>query len=123
MTYILQLIAIGISVLFLFELIMQMKKKKISEEHSVLWMMGVIGILCLSIFPNILTRVAHFLGVWWPPATLIFFLLTVLVIIGYRHTVSITKMEAEIKELAMQVALLKEQIHELQLEKQKDRKR
>ena len=78
MTYILQLIAIGISVLFLFELIMQMKKKKISEEHSVLWMMGVIGILCLSIFPNILTRVAHFLGVWWPPATLIFFLLTVL---------------------------------------------
>lgn len=123
MTNLLQLIAIGISVFFIVELIVQMKKKKISEEHSILWLMGGIGILCLSIFPGILTKVAHLLGVWWPPATLIFFLLIVLVIIAYRHTTSITKMESEVKELAMQVALLKDQLYESQFDKKDNGKR
>ena len=57
---------------------------------------------------------AELLGIWWPPASLIFFFLIVIIMIILRHTVTISSMETEIKELAMQVALLKDENSELE---------
>lgn len=72
------------------------------------------GLLLLSIFPKILPWAAELLGIWWPPASLIFFFLIVMILIILRHTITISAMETEIKELAMQVALLKDENRELE---------
>lgn len=91
-----------------------MKRKKLSENQAMLWLAGAFGLLILSVFPEILTKVAGLLGIWWAPAALIFFLLIVIILIIFRNTITISEMETEIKELAMQIALLKNENEELQ---------
>ena len=50
----------------------------------------------------------------WAPASLIFFFLVVIVVFVLRHTMSISLLDNEINELAMQVMLLKERNEELE---------
>lgn len=107
MSIFLQIAAVFICLLMLIGLNREMKKKRLSENQAIVWLVGVIGLLIVSIFPRILAWAADLLGIWWPPASLIFFLILVIILIVFRHTVALSAMEAEIKELAMQVALLK----------------
>ena len=98
----------------LYGLCQEMKKRHLSENQAILWIAGAAGLLLLSIFPQILPWAAELLGIWWPPASLIFFFLIVIIMIILRHTVTISSIETEIKELAMQVALLKDENSELE---------
>ena len=114
MSIILQIVSIAVCLLMLYGLCQEMKKRNLSENQAILWIAGAAGLLLLSIFPQILPWAAELLGIWWPPASLIFFFLIVIIMIILRHTVTISSMETEIKELAMQVALLKDENSELE---------
>lgn len=114
MGIILQIVSIAVCLLMLYGLCQEMKKRNLSENQAILWIAGAAGLLLLSIFPQILPWAAELLGIWWPPASLIFFFLIVIIMIILRHTVTISSMETEIKELAMQVALLKDENSELE---------
>jgi len=114
MSLLLQVIAVLICILMMLSLFKRMKLGKLSEEQALFWLIGDVGLLILSCFPQILTGVANLLGIWWPPATLIFFLLIIMFLIIFHHTMVVTRMEAEIKELAMQVALIKEEKDKLE---------
>ncbi|KSV59498.1 hypothetical protein ASU35_08655 [Acetivibrio ethanolgignens] len=96
-----------------YGLIMKTKKKEMSESQALLWVIGAVGLLTLSCFPDIIPWVADLLEVWWPPAILIFFLLIVIILIVFHHTLSITALEAKQMELAMHIALLEENNQEL----------
>lgn len=108
-----QLIAVVVCLMMCYGLVMKTKKKEMSENQALLWVVGAVGLLTLSCFPDIIPWVADLLGVWWPPATLIFFLLIVIILIVFHHTLSITALEAKQMELAMHVALLEEDNKEL----------
>ena len=114
MGLILQVTAVVICIIMMLLLFKKMKQKRLSEEQAIFWIIGVLGLLILSCFPGILTFIADLLGIWWAPATLIFFLLIVILLIIFHHTEIITRMEAEVKELAMQVVLLKEEKEKLE---------
>ena len=98
MSIILQIVSIAVCLLMLYGLCQEMKKRHLSENQAILW----------------IAWAAELLGIWWPPASLIFFFLIVIIMIILRHTVTISSMETEIKELAMQVALLKDENSELE---------
>lgn len=91
-----------------------MKNRKLTENQAVMWIGGTVGLLLLSLFPSILKWLSGLLGIWWAPASLIFFFLVVIVVIVLRHTMSISLLDNEINELAMQVMLLKERNEELE---------
>jgi len=114
MSLLLQVVAVFICILMMLLLFKKMKQKKLSEEQALFWLTGVLGLLILSCFPQILGWIANLLGIWWAPATLIFFLLVVIIFIIFHHTIVITRMESEIKELAMQVVLIKEEKEKLE---------
>lgn len=120
MSIILKIISVLICLLMMYGLCQEMKKKNLSENQAVLWLGGVLGLLTLSVFPGILSKVANVLGIWWPPAALIFFLLVIMILIILRHTITISQMETEIKELAMQLTLLRDENKELKEELQKE---
>lgn len=113
MSIVLKVISVAVCLLMVYGLCQEMKKRNLSENQAILWLGGVLGLLLLSVFPQILSAVAGFLGIWWPPAALIFFLLVVIILIILRHTVTLSGMESEIKELAMQLTLLKDENEEL----------
>ncbi len=121
MSIVLQVIAVAICVGMMILLFKKMKQKAISEEQALYWLLGILGLLILSCFPKILIWVADILGIWWAPATLIFFMLLVIIFIIFHHTISISRMDAEIKELAMQVALLQDEKNKLEESIKKER--
>ncbi len=114
MSIILQIIAVAICVGMMILLFKKMKQKAISEEQALYWLLGIMGLLVLSCFPKILMWAAGILGIEWAPATLIFFMLLVIIYIIFHHTIAISRMDAEIKELAMQVTLLREEKDKLE---------
>lgn len=98
----------------IYGLFFEMKKKRLSENQSLIWLIGTVGLLILSIFPNILHWVAQLLGISWAPASLIFFFLIVIFFIIFHHTIAISTLENQVTELAMQVTLLKDANKELE---------
>lgn len=113
MGILLKIIAICVCVTMLYWLGQQMIKKNLSESQAVFWIVGVLGLLVLSVFPKILSIVAGWLGIWWAPATLLFFLVILLLVIVLLHTITLSKHEGEIIEMAIQISLLKDEIEEL----------
>lgn len=121
MSIILQILAVAICIGMMILLFKKMKQKAISEEQALYWLLGILGLLILSCFPKILLWAAGILGIEWAPATLIFFMLLVIIFISFHHTIAISRMDAEIKELAMQTALLQEEKNRLEEKLEKER--
>lgn len=113
MGILLKFIAVVVCLAMLYGLGKQIIKKNLSESQAIFWIVGVLGLLVLSVFPQILTIVAGWLGIWWPPATLLFFLVILLLIILLLHTITLSKREAEIIEMAIQISLLKDEVEDL----------
>lgn len=112
MGLILKIIAVVIGITMLYVVGQTTKRKKMNEVQSVFWLIGAFGIIVMGLFPGILSWTADFLGVWWPPSILIFFLLVLMLFLLFNHAQEISILRAEINELSMQLSLLK---HEREL--------
>lgn len=112
MGLILKIIAVVIGITMLYVVGQTTKRKKMNEVQSVFWLIGAVGIIVMGLFPGILSWAADFLGVWWPPSILIFFLLVLMLFLLFNHAQEISILRAEINELSMQLSLLK---HEREL--------
>lgn len=112
MGLILKIIAVIIGLAMVYVVGQAMKKKKMNEVQSVFWLVGAVGIIFMGLFPGTLSWAADFLGVWWPPSILIFFLLVLILFVLFNHAQEISILRAEINELSMQISLIK---HEKEL--------
>ena len=113
MSALLQNIAVLICLIMLYGVFREMKRQRMSESKALLWILGILGLLVLSCFPGILMWIAGVLGISWAPAALVFFAIIVIMMLLFYHTRTVSELEAQMMEMAMQVALLKEQTEDL----------
>lgn len=92
-------------VLFIFELI---RRRRLREEYSWLWMLSGLGILTLAIADDLLEVLSRWVGSASPPPTLFFFGLLFLMLICLQYAVRISALAVQVKNLAQQLALLEE---------------
>lgn len=99
-----------IGIIFILNILRKVRKNVFSEEKSLFWISGGIGILILSIFPQLIDYLSNWLGIYHPPSLL--FLLSSLFIIYkiFRQEQEISILNERVKELAQRNALLKEKI-------------
>ena len=116
MGILLQIIAVSVCFGLIYLIFHRMREKKMSESQALPWLIGVFGLLVLSIFPKILHVVASILGIWWAPSILIFFLIILFAIIIFHHTMMLSQLEARVYELSMQLVVLKERNQQLENE-------
>lgn len=107
MGWILKIFAVLVGVFMMCMVTRTAKQKKMNEVQSIFWFIGAIGIIFMGLFHGVLAWMANILGVWWAPAILIFFLIVLLLFIGFNHAKEISILKAEVTELSMQVSLLK----------------
>ena len=112
MSLLLKLIAVAIGVFMIFRVMRTMRKRKLSEAQSILWLLSAAVLVLLSIFPEIIAWGADILGVWWAPAILIFAVLVLFGFILFDHAEQVSMLHAQVMELSMQVGLLR---HELEM--------
>ena len=101
-------LAVGL-ILFIFELI---RRRKLREEYSWLWMLSGFAVLVLAVWDNLLARLSAWIGSASPPPTLFFFGLLFLMLICLQYAVRISELSVQVKNLAQQVALLEERLRQ-----------
>ena len=99
-------VAIVLSIIFIIFILNLVRKNKLDEKYSILWLFFSIIILIVSIFPNIIEEISNWFGVYYPPSLLL--LISVIIIGAYivHITLVITKQNKMIIKLTQELALL-----------------
>ena len=105
-----QVIAIATSILFLLYIVRLIVKGKLREEYSIVWIICTVVLILFSFWRDGLAVVSDLVGVYSPP-NLVFIAAIFAVFIYLLHlSVVISKLQAQNKQLAQDVALLKEKM-------------
>ena len=106
MTDAVQLVAIAVSgglLLFVLELV---RRRKLTEEYSFIWILFSIGLLVVSIRREVLHVVAHWLDVHYPPAVLLAGLILFVFVASLYFSVVISRHRDQIERLVEELAIL-----------------
>lgn len=101
-----QLIAILVSIALLLVVLDLVRRRKLSEEYSVVWLLCAAALLVLSIWRESLHVVAAWLGVFYPPAVLLLVLVAFVFVACLAFSVVVSRQGREIERLAEELALL-----------------
>jgi hypothetical protein len=106
---ILAVIGSGLLIIFILELI---RRKRLKEEFSVLWLgMGII-FLVISLFRKLLDKFSMLVGIGYPPAALFLILIMGLTVILIHFSVAISELKEANKKLAQELGLLRKEFEE-----------
>lgn len=105
---------IGSLLLFIF-ILKLVKRKKLKEEYSLLWLGFGFIFIALSVFKPLLTLVADALGILYAPAALLLILVLSIFFILIQFSVVISKLAEGNKNLIQEVGILKAELKKLQL--------
>ena len=105
-----QAIAIATSILFLLYIVRLIVKGKLREEYSIVWIICTVVLILFSFWRDGLAVVSDLVGVYSPP-NLVFIAAIFAIFIYLLHlSVVISKLQSQNKQLAQDVALLKEKM-------------
>jgi hypothetical protein len=103
------------SSLFLFAFILRLvKRKKLKEEYSLLWLGFSLIFVVLAFYKPLLELVAKALGIIYAPAALLLILVTSIFFILIKFYVVISKLAEGNKNLIQEVGILKAELKKVQ---------
>jgi hypothetical protein len=113
MTDVVQLVSIVVSASLLVTIIELVRRRRLSEEYSLIWIVCAVALFALSLWRNVLDLAASALGVHYPPAVLLLVLTFFVVIVSLYFSVVVSRHRQDIEKLVEEVALLDEQVRRL----------
>lgn len=109
----LQIIAIIGSIILILALLYLIKKQRIKEEYSLLWLFFGVLFLAFSIWSNWLEYLAGLIGIIYPPAALFLLFILAFLFILIEFSVIISRLSDRNKNLTQEVGILKSELKEL----------
>jgi hypothetical protein len=103
-------LAFGIGMLLL--VIELVRRRKLREEYSWLWLMTGAIIILLALWFDLLKWITHLVGAVVPSSTIFLFAFLFLILISLHFSVVISKLTDRNKELAQKHALLELEFNE-----------
>jgi hypothetical protein len=105
--YKIQIISIIGALLFMFFIFRLITKGKLREEYSIIWIACTLILILFSFWRNGLDIIAKSLGVYYAPALMFLGAIFAIIIFLVHLSVVNSKQQKQIKELAQDIALLK----------------
>ena len=109
----LQVMAAGVSILLLGFVLELVRRRKLTEEYSVVWIGCAAALLVLSLWRDILHAAADLLDVHYPPALLLLILIVFVFVASLHFSVVISKQRQQIERLTEEIALLSADLRQL----------
>ena len=107
-----QMIIGAVSILLLAIVIELIRRRRLKEEYSLLWLLSGIVILAFSIFPNLLLIISRMVGMYYLTTLLVISFLFLLLIVLHFSTV-ISQLSEKNKDLAQDLSILDFRFKEL----------
>lgn len=102
--------AVIFSIILILFIINLVRKDKLDEKYSILWIIASLVILIVSIFPNIIIVIANKFNVYYPPSLMFLFSIIILGTYIVHISTVITKQNKMIVKLTQELGILKEKI-------------
>jgi len=109
-----QLFSILGSVVLIALLVYFIRRRKLLEEYSILWLIIFSIFLVVSIFGAFLESFSRFLGVLYPPAALFVIMIIGIFLLMLHFSIIISDLKRKINRLSITNALLEERIKSLE---------
>jgi len=105
-----QLVSIGLVALLLGIIFQLIRKNRLLEQYSLLWILSAVLLLLMSLWRGLLDVISSLAGIYYPPSAL--FLLAILcgIMIALHFSVVISRLTKQNHTLAQEVALLKQKM-------------
>lgn len=105
-----QAICIVVSLIFLANVMWQIKSGKLREEYAFIWILSTFVLIVLSFWRNALELLAHAVGVIAPPNLLFAGAIFAILVYLLHLSLTVSKLQFQNKTLAQEIALLKEKL-------------
>jgi len=102
------------SIFLLFIVLELVRRKKLREEYSLLWILTVIVLIALSIWRDSLKLISEVLGIFYPPNALFVIASLFILAILLHFSVVISNFKKEQQELAQRFAILNLRLEQLE---------
>jgi len=102
--------AIIFSIIFIVFILNLVRKNKLDEKYSILWLAFGLIILIVSVFPTIIETIAKVFNVFYPPTLMLLFAILIIGAYIVHITMVITKQNKMIIKLTQELGILKESI-------------
>lgn len=103
-----KIFAILISVVLMIIIVELVRRKKLREELSWMWLLTGFVIIVLSIWDSLLIKVANFMGIKAPVSAIFFFAIVFIFSTILNFSIKISGLTNHVKNLAQEIAILKE---------------
>jgi hypothetical protein len=97
------------------------RRRKLTEEYSFIWILCAAALLVLSLWRDILHVTARWLGVYYPPAVLLLVLILFVFVASLYFSVVISGQRRQIEHLVEEIALLDQRVREAEGDKAPDK--
>jgi hypothetical protein len=112
-TDLIQFVAIVTSVLLLGVVLELVRRRKLTEEYSFIWLACAVAMLVLSFWRDTLHFAARVLDVHYPPALLLLLLILFVFVASLYFSVVVSRQRQQIERLMEEIALLDAELREL----------
>ena len=108
-----QVVAFTVSLVLLLGVLELVRRRKLTEEYSFLWIVCSLALLFLSVRRDLLEASAHWLGVYYPPMVLLMLLILMVFVASLCFSVIVSRQRQQIERLIEETAILAAEVREL----------
>lgn len=101
-------LSVCVSLGLLLYIVEMVRRRKLQEEYSILWLSGSVVLIALSVKQDWLNRIAAAAGIAYPPSLLFLVGMFFIVLILIHFSITISTLKQVNKQLAQEIALMKE---------------
>ena len=112
MTSRIQIVAIAGSIIFLLFVLELVRRRRLAEEYSALWIVGALVLLGASIRRDMIDRTAAWLGIYYGPAVLLLGGIVVVSAVLLWMSVILSRQQTQIDQLIEDTAILSAQLRD-----------
>jgi NO-binding membrane sensor protein with MHYT domain len=114
-TDVVQIVAVAVSASLLVLVVELVRRRRLTEEYSFIWIVCAAALLGLSVWRHVLELAATALGVHYPPAVLLLVLTLFVVVVSLYFSVVVSRHQKQIEALVEEVALLDAELRAVQM--------
>ena len=99
------------TLLFVLELV---RRRRLREEYSLLWLVTALALIILSLSRPLLDALANIVGIYYPPSALFLVAVVFILFMLLHFSTVLTRLAQQNKDTAQQIALLRWQLEQAQ---------
>jgi len=108
-----QIFAVAASVVLLLVVLELVRRRRLAEEYSILWVVAASALIAVSLRRSLLDIVARWLDVHYPPAVLVLLLTLIVFIASLCFSVILSRQQRQIDRLIDEASVLSAELRDL----------